>query len=128
MLPRMGFLKGWGRNTPYGEELANRVADFVSRNYCIAYSHRDYCGTGFFYLNGRFVYDHVTDGRGDFEGMSKLEDAIALFPDRASFVAWLAQQSDESLSGKEKGDPWYTDNQRITRARLEQVLATKRGG
>ncbi|HEU4323845.1 MAG TPA: hypothetical protein VFS21_11920 [Roseiflexaceae bacterium] len=41
------------------------------------------------------------------------------------FVAWLAQQSDVSLSGRETGDPFVAGNQRINRARLERELRRK---
>jgi hypothetical protein len=56
---------------------------------------------------GQFRYTYQEAG---------LEEAFAAFFDRASFVSWLGFQNDESLSGRESGDPWYIDHQRITRA------------
>jgi len=39
-------------------------------------------------------------------------------------TAWLAQQSDETLSGREGPSPFDWDNQRITRKRLLEAIAT----
>jgi hypothetical protein len=106
----------------YGTDLAARIADYLQAGGAIAEVHREYCGTGLCFQQGRFLYDEVEDAM--FRSLrSPAHRPLASFADRQSFVAWLADQSDDSLSGRERGDPAYTDNQRITRRRLEQALA-----
>lgn len=73
------------------------------------FSHRDYCGTGLMYVNGTFVYGHVYDG--------EIQDSIREFRSEENFLAWLAEQSDESLRGAGE-DKFFVDNQRITVGRL----------
>lgn len=101
----------------YGADLAGRVADHLVNVGSIRYAHKEYCGMGLGYQNGKFVYAEVNDG-------SLEEDCpAASFTHREAFVTWLAAQSDETLSGREKDDGWYPNNQRITRERLENCLA-----
>jgi hypothetical protein len=108
--------------TPYGRLLAERVADYLLEQKKIAYNHRDYCGMGLFYREGKFLYGQVCDGDlGDWRGGSA---SVAAFPDREAFITWLSQQSDDSLYGHEEQDCFFRGNQRITRARLEGELAT----
>jgi hypothetical protein len=47
-----------------------------------------------------------------------------VFQTRAAFVSWLAEQSDDSLSGRDGPLPFEWDNQRITRARLLEAITT----
>ncbi|MCP3139946.1 hypothetical protein [Pyxidicoccus xibeiensis] len=108
------------RKRPYGRKLASQVADALGQ---LHYDHVDYCGTGFFHRARGYIYDHVYDGYPVFETPGGSKEAIAVFPDRASFVDWLSEQSDWSLSGRDQDNPWYFDNQRITRARLKGLLA-----
>jgi hypothetical protein len=109
------------RRWRYGTELATKVADFLGEGGEIRHAHRDYCGTGLCFAEGRFVYDEVEDGF--FRSLREQTRApLAVFDDRGAFITWLAAQSDDSLSGKERGDDWYTDNQRITRERLEEAV------
>ena len=115
------------RLRPFGRELAEAVADLLEAGGDISYGHRDHCGMGLALIDGVYVYDEVGDGQFRYtyeEG--GLEVACAAFFDRASFVSWLGFQNDESLSGRESGDPWYTDNQRITRARLKEEVGRRR--
>jgi hypothetical protein len=105
----------------YGTDLAAAVADYLQAGGAIAEAHRDYCGTGLCFHGGRFVYDDVEDAV--FRSLrSSTNEPLAAFPDRQSFIAWLGGQSDDTLSGKERGEPFY-GNQRITRRRLEEALA-----
>ena len=100
--------------TPFGVELASAVADALDRGVRVTYEHRDYCGMGLERSGDEYHYGEVFDGylRGD-----------RVFLNRAAFVSWLAEQSDESLSGREGALPFEWDNQRITRARLLEAVA-----
>ncbi|MBF9222077.1 hypothetical protein [Hymenobacter ruricola] len=101
--------------TPYGPELAGQVADVLLRGARLAHAHRDYCGMGLEYRNHEFYYGEVWDGY-------YVEAPKAALATRDAFVQWLARQSDHSLSRVEETDPWYWDNQTITRARLEEFV------
>lgn len=101
-------------DTPYGQDLANKVADALQYG-TLAYSHRDYCGTGLEAdSTGQFLYGEVWDG-----GMIT---PLQVFPDRTAFVNWLAAQSDASMARLEASDPWYWNNQVINRMRLETFI------
>ena len=72
---------------PFGHSLARQVAHHLKKRGAIAYNHRDYCGTGLFYLNGEYLHTVVDDGHpvpyfGRDRGWS--------FEDQHAFVAWLA--------------------------------------
>lgn len=101
--------------TPYGTALAQQVAEAVARGGTLAPSHRDYCGMGFDYRNQEFRYGEVWDGH-------YMEEPTLVFASREAFVDWLAQQSDQSLARVEDDNPWYWDNQTITRQRLENFV------
>lgn len=104
--------------TLYGERLANAVADALDRGVAIAHGHRDYCGMGLVRRAEGYVHAPVFDGEvldGD------VQDGET-FATRAAFVAWLAAQSDESLSGRDAPASFDYDNQRITRARLIEAI------
>jgi hypothetical protein len=95
--------------TPFGYELAENVAQgLVLGN--LGNSHRDYCGMGLEIKNGNYLYGELYDGY--------MMSPTHSFPDRQSFVHWLAQQSNASLSRIEVKDPWVWGNQVITRQRL----------
>ena len=107
---------------PFGSELAKQVARHLKSDGPIAYNHRDYCGTGLFYLEGEYLHTVVDDGHpvpyfGRDRGWS--------FEDQHAFVAWLGEQSDYSLSMHE--NPGIFNNQTITRKRLEETLSAARG-
>jgi hypothetical protein len=113
---------------PYGVGLANKVADLLERGQAVVYGHAEYCGTGLRYVDGRFVYDEVRDGELAClrHQPAAYDQALALFTDRPSFVTWLAEQCDQSLSGRDRPDPFYWNNQRITRTRLERAVEVAR--
>jgi hypothetical protein len=113
---------------PYGAGLANKVADLLERGQSIVYGHADYCGTGLRYLAGRFVYDEVWNGELAClrQQPPTFDKALKVFGDRAAFVAWLAQQCDQSLSGRDRQDPYFWNNQRLTRTRLERAVEVAR--
>lgn len=106
--------------SPYGVDLAEAVAMVLEKGHWLAYHHPHYCGTGLAMADGQFVYDHVDDGYLRC-GSPMADKPLLAFPDSSCFVAWLAASSDESLSSDE-AEPGYANNQRITRARLEEFV------
>lgn len=107
-----------------GSDLADRVAQVLEAGKVLAHQHRDYCGMGLRYADGKFIYGEVNDGLlpsdhevkhwqagGDIERRS--------FSSRLAFVEWLASQSNESLSGANLTQEWLRNNQRLTVERLE---------
>lgn len=109
-------------NTPYGIELASRVADHLERSGEIAYRHPYFCGVGLAFQKGEFLYGYVEEG-----GVAAFLDTTPVmrrFTDRESFIAWLAQQSDDTMYGWGEEAP---GNQRVTRDRLVEELRTNPG-
>lgn len=108
--------------TPYGRELAVKTAAKLKTGRRLMYEHRDFCGMGLGWKRGSFYYLYVSDG--DFlPGDPWLpERDERRFLTEEEFVAWLASQSDATLSGRTLGDPGLWDNQRITRARLTDFV------
>ncbi|TCS32441.1 hypothetical protein EDC30_1235 [Paucimonas lemoignei] len=110
---------------PYGRELAEAVANRLERGDILAYGHRDYCGIGLRYADGEYIYGEVSDGELPSRAqLSKWTDVPAqmerrVFSSRNLFVSWLADQSDESLHGRELQDKWLVGNQRLSKRRLD---------
>jgi hypothetical protein len=107
----------------FGRLMANRIADLLEKGETIVQGQKEFYGTGLAFVDGRFVYDDMREGRLACLNQTPpaFDQALAIFSDRAAFVAWLAGQSDESLSGKrEHRDPW-SKTQRITMSRLRAV-------
>lgn len=102
--------------TPFGHELTESIAEYLIRHRVLANNHPHYCGMGLFFRDGEFLYADVCDA-----GLG-LYGTYRTFTDRTSFVAWLAQQSDQTLSGREEQSAWLRGNQRLTRARLLKHL------
>jgi hypothetical protein len=98
------------RRTPFGWELAEKVANALQRNHSIGYGHRDYCGMGFEYRQGIYCYGELWDGA--------MPEPTYEWQSKENFVAWLAHQSDASLGRLDAKDPFYWGNQTITRERL----------
>jgi hypothetical protein len=98
---------------PVGVTLAAKVADALMYG-SIGHSHRDFCGMGLEYRNGRYNYGTLWDG-----GMDKPEQS---FSDRQTFIDWLSKQSNASLANIQTEDAFYWGNQVITRGRLEQFI------
>jgi hypothetical protein len=119
-------------STPYGEALSSRVADRLERGDALSYRHRDYCGVGVRFAEPQYIYGEAFDGvvltpddlRASGTNPANIEHVV--FHSRAEFVAWLAAQSDESLSGNDSPSEWLRGNQRITRARLESFARGER--
>lgn len=113
---------------PYGTALAAAVAEKLQQNassvsdneYCTSdglyHAHRDYCGIGLYFFKGKFTLGEVNDGMGP-------HPILATFDSDEQFVAWLAAQSDRSMSLI--FDTTYSrrfNNQTITRLRLQWYL------
>ncbi len=112
-----------------GPALAEAVATRLESGRILANSHPEYCGIGLQHAGGKFIVSEVYDGelfsesqyaqarqRGD-------QPEFAVFASRAEFVAWLAQQSDESLAGQNLAQEWLRGNQRLSLARLQEFIA-----
>ena len=100
--------------TPYGLSLASQVADALDRGVTVMHDHRDYCGMGLARVDAGYLYGTVNDGH-------LFDDMV--FATREALVAWLSQQSDATLSGREGSSPFFWNNQRVTRARLLVAIA-----
>jgi hypothetical protein len=110
-------------STVFGRVMASRIADLLEKGETIIQGQREFYGTGLAFIGGRFVYDDMREGNLTCLSTTppSFDKALAVFSDRAEFVAWLAGQSDDSLSGqREPSDPW-TKSQRITLTRLRAV-------
>jgi hypothetical protein len=107
---------------PYGLELAEAVAARLDQGPDLHYFHRDYCGYGLGKLEGEYVYDEVYDGY-ILEAKDNSANRVA-FTERAEFVSWLANQSDESLSGRNPLNGAY-NNQCIDYWRLKAFIEGK---
>lgn len=105
---------------PYGRELAKRVATFLREGHALHEGHRDYCGMGLVYQDSCFCYAEVWDGQiAGRESISKQAAGGArIFQDQEAFIAWLAEQTDESLSRNDDANAFYHGNQTLNRERL----------
>lgn len=114
----------------YGRELAGKVAEKLKRDpiklnedgYYVGsggfrLSHRDYCGVGLYFFEGKFTLGEVNDGMGPYP-------ILITFENQEEFTAWLANQSDQSMSLMVRNDrlSFNFNNQTITKIRLEYFL------
>jgi hypothetical protein len=124
-----GFRFSWNiimSDSTVGAVLAEAVATRLQAGERLAYHHPEYCGMGLHYSGGAFIYCEVNDG--DMPDQQQYQQWKAsgnageflAFADRAGFVAWLAAQSDASLSGRDLSQAWLHDNQRLTLKRLQE--------
>jgi hypothetical protein len=112
---------------PYGLELAARLAALLrSAGSQLAYGHRDYCGHGLRAAAGSYCLEVYEDGL-----PSRL---VASWPDERSFIDTLASWSDYICSGCDPeasifaaDSEFELNNQRITRARIEEYLGASSG-
>jgi hypothetical protein len=93
----------------------------------IKHNHIGYCGVGFVIMDEGILYAHIDEQEVYLYGDLYQHDKnycgiIKSFKTKEEFIDWLSQQSDDSLSGKEIDDPWYVNNQRITKQRLESLI------
>jgi hypothetical protein len=112
-----------------GTTLANAVATRLEAGRILAFSHPEYCGIGLQCKDGVFVLAEVQDGRmptaEEVRQWRAAGDQVEYqqFATRSAFVAWLAAQSDASLSGRALAKTFLHDNQRLTLARLRAFAA-----
>ncbi|MBC9797221.1 hypothetical protein [Sinomicrobium weinanense] len=114
----------------YGLELARKVAGKLKQHptrlnengYYVGggglyHSHRDYCGIGLYFFEGKFTLGEVNDAMGPCP-------VLITFDEEEEFVEWLANQSDQSMSLMVRNDhlPFNFNNQTITKIRLEYFL------
>jgi predicted metal-dependent HD superfamily phosphohydrolase len=113
--------------TPYGRDLAERVAVFLKQGHALLHGHRDYCGMGLVFSHGRFCYGQVEDGwiLPPDELTASPDSPHRVFARQEDFVEWLASQSDLSLARLEAEDSFYHRNQTLTRERLEEFAAVR---
>lgn len=112
-----------------GVALATQVACKLETGAILAYRHRDYCGVGLRYADKEYICGEVFEGDlpsrqeiKSWPGAERMERST--FSTRADFVAWLGEQSDESLSGKQLPDTFSRNNQRLSLERLRQFVSS----
>lgn len=116
-------------SSPLGLDLATAVAERLLAGHVLAHTHRDYGGVGLQVQDGVFVLSEVFDGQLLTVAQASLARQqgqtveFQTFAGRHEFVAWLAAQSDDSLSGREHARAWLHDNQRLSRSRLLAFVA-----
>src|SRR5690606_41751502 len=105
------------RDEPYRITLAAAVVGQLRRHPIALYhAHRDYCGTGLYFIDGKFTLGEVNDGMGP-------HPVLATFDNEVVFVEWLARQSDQRMAlifNTTYGSKF--NNQTITGKRLEWYL------
>lgn len=105
---------------PFGIALMQRVAERLQNSgKSMCYCHREYCGHGLFFEDGKFQLAEVQDG----DPRHTLSSWETVF----SFIAFWSQQSDYTCSGADAAaevffakDSFNLNNQRITRERLKE--------
>lgn len=103
-----------------GRELGINVARRLKQGRSLAYHHPYYCGTGLTHVEDIYIRCQVGDWGWPtkakaLEMPARNEHECLTFESEASFVTWLAQQTDESLMG-----PNRDTNQRVTISRLKE--------
>ena len=108
---------------PVGAELARAVAQKLKTGAHILNCHRDYCGHALAYLNNAYAILEVNDGNLEWG------ELVISFTEESAFIAYLANQSNLSLSGCDESakelyvsDVFRQNNQRLTRGILEQFV------
>jgi len=97
----------------FGQELVGKVAEKLkSYSNGLYLSHRDYCGIGLYFFEGKFAVGEVNDGMGPYP-------VLIDFEKQEEFTSWLAGQSDQSMSLCTR---LSFHNQTITKTRLEFFL------
>lgn len=129
---RAVYLRDRLSRDPFGQARATalwrKLASVGEGEGLIVEFHRDFCGQGLIRRADRVVLCDIFDGGGGHSG-----DPIAGWSEETDFVAFFARQSDFSCGGWDERepvfhttDPWYRNNQRITRAVIDGWLAKGR--
>jgi hypothetical protein len=107
---------------PFGLALAARLAERLRATGGMYYAHPYYCGHGLVAARGRYGLEMVEDGLP--------VERLATWPDERSFIEAVAGWSDYVCSGADPDatlfraeSAFHLNNQRITRARIEEFLA-----
>jgi len=112
--------------TQYGIELATKVAEALEKKKELVLGlHRDYCGTGLTFKDGKFSFCYVNDGY-PCDGPS---DKCISFDSKSNFVAWLSSKSDFQMGGFDISDAELYEsssccrgNQRIMKGDLMKFI------
>lgn len=106
---------------PYGNELATKLANFLEKEgKFIPRIHRDYCGVGFEFSNGKFYFGHVYDGYCD--------NDIKTFDKKDDLIEWLSKKNDYKMSGFDSKEDlyetteWMRNNQRIYKEDIQKFI------
>lgn len=113
--------------TTWGRAFAERVADHLAtleEPHGIAHIHRDYCGHGLFHSGGEYRLCEVYDGYPS--GPANPNHPLR-WDNREDFVAFLARQSDHSLSGFDPKAPglFTRDNRLRNNQRLNYAWVAR---
>jgi hypothetical protein len=116
-----------GMAVPIGNELAQVAAIYIRSGLVITYHHKEWCGFGLRYAEGKFIYGGSHDG----EILTPTELAACgwnvpgrkEFDSREQFVSWLAPQTNELFASDDRGQPMTRE--RIVSA-VEYCLRTDR--
>ena len=104
---------------PVGPELAEVMAIFLQRGLVLCYRHRDDCGMGLRFADGKFIYGHASDGvlpsPSELHQWGWNDSERMEFDSSTAFVSWLSAQTDLSLSAE-------PNTQRLTRSRLVKAM------
>lgn len=106
-----------------GERLVELLAKKLKKKEGLYYVHRDYCGHGLDFVDGKYRLLVVHDGYPD--SMFVLKD----WASEQNFISFFAEQSDWSMSGVDESNICFIaenmhglNNQRLTRKRIENYV------
>jgi hypothetical protein len=109
---------------PVGYDLAIAIAQRLYNGRRVLNNHRDYCGHGLDFLDGKYRLLDVQDGT------IELSKVLYEWKDEEEFVSFLSRQSDYTFSGAKKEEKlFFTDNlrllnnQRLTKQALQKVVS-----
>ncbi|WP_145056409.1 hypothetical protein [Lignipirellula cremea] len=105
---------------PYGNSLAERVADFLLAGGEIPGRHPYFHGVCLAQLDGAFLYGYAHDSGGP--AFYDTTPVIRRLENRAAFVAWLSAQSDNRLNRAPDAGLNSPEEVGITRRLLEAAV------
>jgi len=105
----------------YGHSLAERVGNYLQAGGEIPGRHPYFSGVCLAQCDGTFLYGYANEGGAPAFDFPESSAVIRQFGDRASFVAWLAAQSDDSLN-RGPGNGLRPGDIGITRPTLEAAI------
>lgn len=113
----------------FGRDISNAIANCFWSNihdeFGIFYRHRDYCGHGMIWSNNHLVICEFNEGFMSGKPLMRWNSS-----EKRNFIDWLSIQSDFSLSGHDKGnsaffeeDLFFRGNQKLTLERFKEFLS-----